>query len=68
MGRGPRRPADYIFPFMNLAYFTVANIEQFQYLMYRPLYWFGSVGRRRSMPRFRWQRLPSTPGATRPWW
>ena len=29
---------------MNLAYFTVANVKQFQYLMYRPLYWFGTGG------------------------
>ena len=37
----PDTRPDYIFPFMSLAYFTVANINQFQYLMYRPLYWFG---------------------------
>ncbi len=37
----PNTRPDYIFPFMSLAYFTVANINQFQYLMYRPLYWFG---------------------------
>lgn len=34
-------PPNFIFPFMSLAYFSVANSEQFQYLMYRPLYWFG---------------------------
>jgi peptide/nickel transport system substrate-binding protein len=33
---------DWIFPFASLAYFSVANLTQFQYLMYRPLYWFGS--------------------------
>ena len=27
---------------MNLAYFSVSNINQFQFLMYRPLYWFGN--------------------------
>ncbi|MDA8292570.1 MAG: ABC transporter substrate-binding protein [Actinomycetota bacterium] len=32
---------NYIFPFMNLAFFSVTNIAQFQYLMFRPLYWFG---------------------------
>ena len=26
---------------MSLAFFSVANINQFQELMYRPLYWFG---------------------------
>ena len=34
-------PPNYIFPFMSLAFFSVYNINQFQYLMYRPLYWFG---------------------------
>jgi len=37
----PDTRPDYIFPFMSLAYFTVANLNQFQYLMYRPLFWFG---------------------------
>jgi peptide/nickel transport system substrate-binding protein len=26
---------------MSLAFFSVSNINQFQYLMFRPLYWFG---------------------------
>ena len=30
-------PPNYIFPFMSLAFFSVYNINQFQYLMYRPL-------------------------------
>jgi peptide/nickel transport system substrate-binding protein len=38
----PNTLPNYIFPFMNLAYFSVANINQFQFLMYRPLYWFGN--------------------------
>src|SRR5664280_417840 len=37
----PQTPPNYIFPFMSLAFFSVSNSEQFQYLMYRPLYWFG---------------------------
>jgi peptide/nickel transport system substrate-binding protein len=37
----PQSPPNYIFPFMSLAFFSVYNSEQFQYLMYRPLYWFG---------------------------
>jgi peptide/nickel transport system substrate-binding protein len=32
---------NWIFPFASLADFSVANLTQFQYLMYRPLYWFG---------------------------
>jgi peptide/nickel transport system substrate-binding protein len=38
----PQTPPNYIFPFMTLAFFSVNNSEQFQYLMYRPLYWFGN--------------------------
>src|ERR1019366_4965457 len=34
---------NFIFPFIpNGEPVTVANISQFQYLMYRPLYWFGN--------------------------
>jgi peptide/nickel transport system substrate-binding protein len=32
---------NYIFPYMGCAYFSVSTINQFQELMYRPLYWFG---------------------------
>ncbi len=39
----PAATPNYIFPFASLAYFSVANLTQFQYLMYRPLYWFGQV-------------------------
>ncbi len=38
---GPGAAPNYIFPYMGCAYFSVANINQFQELMYRPLYWFG---------------------------
>src|SRR5579871_2591402 len=38
---GPGANPNYIFPYMGCAYFSVANINQFQFLMYRPLYWFG---------------------------
>jgi peptide/nickel transport system substrate-binding protein len=37
----PSSQANYIFPFMSLAYFSVSNSQDFQYQMYRPLYWFG---------------------------
>jgi peptide/nickel transport system substrate-binding protein len=37
----PQANPNYIFPFMSLAFFSVATINQFQYLMFRPLYWFG---------------------------
>ncbi len=32
---------NYIFPYMGCNYFSVDNINQFQELMYRPMYWFG---------------------------
>jgi len=37
-----QQPPNYIFPFMSLAFFSNSNSELFQYLMYRPLYWFGN--------------------------
>ena len=41
---GPGSQPNYIFPLASLAYFSVSNLSQFQYLMYRPLYWFGDNG------------------------
>ena len=38
----PQTPPNFIFPFMGLQFFSVSNINQFQFLMYRPLYWFGN--------------------------
>ena len=35
----------YIFPFMPLTDYSVSNVNTFQYLMFRPLYWFGSGAR-----------------------
>jgi peptide/nickel transport system substrate-binding protein len=40
----PGSPPNYILPLMSLKYFSVYNVSQFQYLLYRPLYWFGSNG------------------------
>ncbi len=37
----PATTPDWIFPFASLQFFSVTNFAQFQYLMYRPLYWFG---------------------------
>lgn len=36
----PDASPDWIFPLADLTHFSIANIEQFQYLMYRPLYSF----------------------------
>lgn len=40
----PGANPNFIFPFMGCAYASVNNINQFQMLMYRPLYWFGLAG------------------------
>jgi peptide/nickel transport system substrate-binding protein len=37
----PGLPAQYIFPFDSSTYFTATDSNDFQYLLYRPLYWFG---------------------------
>ena len=41
----PSTTPNYIFPFVASAYISDGNIQDFQHLMYRPLYWFGSSGR-----------------------
>ncbi len=40
----PASTPNYIFPFDSSAYISVTNSSQFQFLMYRPLYWFGNGG------------------------
>jgi peptide/nickel transport system substrate-binding protein len=37
----PSTVPNYIFPFDSSTFFSVSNSQYFQYLMYRPLYWFG---------------------------
>jgi peptide/nickel transport system substrate-binding protein len=37
----PGANPNFIFPFLGCAYSSVNNINQFQMLMFRPLYWFG---------------------------
>jgi peptide/nickel transport system substrate-binding protein len=36
---------NYIFPFSPGGYFTIVNTSNLQYLMYRPLYWWGDKGK-----------------------
>src|SRR5262245_60595899 len=38
---GPGATPNYIFPMITAAYYSVANIEQFQRLSFRSLYWIG---------------------------
>jgi peptide/nickel transport system substrate-binding protein len=40
----PSSPPTYIFPYMSSANISNLNLFDFQYLMYRPLYWFGQNG------------------------
>jgi peptide/nickel transport system substrate-binding protein len=40
----PGANPNFIFPFMGCAYASINNINQFQMLMFRPLYWFGLAG------------------------
>ena len=35
-------PPDYIFPFTPTPYFDPSNLADFQHLLYRPLYWYGT--------------------------
>jgi peptide/nickel transport system substrate-binding protein len=37
----PGAPPNYIFPLDALQYYSTNNLAQFQYLMWRPLYWIG---------------------------
>ncbi len=41
----PATKPNYIFPLTSGGYFSVANLSQFQFLMFRPLYWFGQGGK-----------------------
>ena len=64
----PSATPNYIFPFASFAFFSVANLTQFQYLMYRPLYWFGQVTTLQPDLRSnssRWQPLRCTRTAAR---
>jgi peptide/nickel transport system substrate-binding protein len=40
----PSTTPNYIWPYSSSAYFTDINTDDLQYLMYRPLYWFGQDG------------------------
>ena len=41
----PGTTPDFIFPLVDGAHYSMANIEQFQRLMYRPLYMYGKNGK-----------------------
>lgn len=41
VAEAPGASPNYIFPFMNCSYDTSNNVNYFQRLLYRPLYWYG---------------------------
>ncbi len=41
----PGAPPDYIFPLLSDQYYSVTNTDDFETLLYRPLYWFGNGGK-----------------------
>jgi peptide/nickel transport system substrate-binding protein len=41
----PSTTPNYVFPFTSSAYISDVNIFDLQYLLYRPLYWFGQGGK-----------------------
>jgi peptide/nickel transport system substrate-binding protein len=46
----PGANPNFIFPYLGCAYSSVNNINQFQMLMFRPLYWFGLGGSAKFVP------------------
>jgi len=56
---GPGANPNYIFPYMGCKYFSVDNINQFQELMYRPLYWFGLGGSAAVVPSLSTGNMPT---------
>lgn len=50
---------NYIFPYMAGQYFSVDNTNQFQELMFRPLYWFGLAGSVAVEPRLSLASMPT---------
>src|SRR5258708_31759313 len=53
---------NYIFPFTPGQYFTQVNSDNLQYLLYRPLYWFGAKGLPDLNTKVRLAELPSYNG------
>ncbi|HTT90053.1 MAG TPA: ABC transporter substrate-binding protein [Acidimicrobiales bacterium] len=56
---GPGATPNYILPLLTGAYYSVANIEQFQRLSYRSLYWIGEQGKPVVNPTLSLANLPT---------
>ncbi len=55
---------NYIFPFTPGQYFTIVNTDNLQYLLYRPLYWWGDQGLAVPEPRLSLAEPPHYQGQT----
>ena len=55
----PGAAPNYILPLLTGAYYSVANIEQFQRLSYRSLYWIGDKGKPVVNPRLSLAKIPT---------
>jgi peptide/nickel transport system substrate-binding protein len=60
----PSSTPSYIFPYVNSANISNLNLFDFQYLMYRPLYWFGQNGQPVVSPSLSLASLPTISGRT----
>jgi peptide/nickel transport system substrate-binding protein len=58
----PSSPATYIFPYVNSQNISNLNLFDFQYLMYRPLYWFGTGDKPTVNPTVSVANLPTLSG------
>jgi peptide/nickel transport system substrate-binding protein len=54
----PGANPNFIFPFAGCAYSSVNNVNQFQMLMFRPLYWFGLGGSANIVPKLSLAKPP----------
>lgn len=41
----PNATPNYIFPLASGAYYTISTVSQFQYILFRPLYWYFGTGK-----------------------
>ncbi|MGP7997506.1 MAG: ABC transporter substrate-binding protein [Streptosporangiaceae bacterium] len=60
----PSSPPTYIFPYVDSANISNLNLFDFQYLLYRPLYWFGQNGQPVVNPTLSVANLPKVSGRT----
>jgi peptide/nickel transport system substrate-binding protein len=56
---GPGAAPNYILPLLTGAYYSIANIEQFQRLSYRSLFWIGDKGKPVVNPQLSLANLPT---------